>query len=271
MKKIDTTQIVDPTSQQPFTGKSLKFIQDANLEVIAAAMLAQIGSSYSATTVYVLSGLTISANVIANGYVFYGGEIYTIIGADTTAYADVPVIKFQQPYDSTIDPIMFSDGVNKYVHELPQFYIDNGVSGSTAYGDYADVVFIKNRETTVVKPSAFNGTAGYLKITGSEFTGPNHKYNVKVVFECDVRVPKATDGKIAYAVNVTNDTTAGNYTETRSLAMNDTYGGTTRTFPFTFTTYITGIAAGNVLSIRGLNGQTDVHVIENIQITYELY
>ncbi len=167
---------------------------------------------------------------------------------------------------------MFSDGVNKYVHQYRQLYISDAVSG-TGLADYANVVFINNnkKDITVVKPGAFSGTAGFLKITGSEFTGPNRKYNVRVTFECDVRVPKATDGKIGYAVNVTNDTTAGNYTETRGLAMNDTYAGTTRTFPFVFTTYITAIAAGNVLSIRGNNTQTDVHVIENMRITYELY
>lgn len=173
MKKIDTSQIVDPTSQQPFTGKSLKFLQDAIIEVVGANSKAIIGKDYSSSVVYVLSGCEKVGTVISGGYIFYNGEVYIMNGANTAAYANVPVIKFQQPYDSSIDPVFFSDGVNKYVHELPQFYIDDGVSGSTAYGDYSAVIFVnRNKITQIAGTNTATAGAGLTTVTNTAYTSP---------------------------------------------------------------------------------------------------
>lgn len=272
MKKIDTTQIVDPTSQQPFTGKSLNFLQESILEVMGAAIKAKIGKNYSATTLYVLDRCKKTAAVIDNGYVFYGGEIFTFIGADTTAYANVPVIKFQQPYDSAIDPVLFSDGVNKYVHELPQLYVDNGVSGSTSYGDYDSIVFVNGAYDTLVTPADINVPAGLLKIVGSEWTSPvGVKCNVKVTVECTAEVAWATNGRLGMALNVTDDTTAGNYATMGFVGDNtDSSSGKTRSQMLTCTWYITALAAGHTLSIRSWNTQADDHALKNIKINYEI-
>lgn len=272
MRKIDTTKIVDPTSQQPFTGKSLNFLQESMLEVMGAAIKAKIGKNYSATTLYVLDRCKKTAAVIDNGYVFYGGEIFSFIGADTTAFANVPVISFQQPYDTTIDPIMFSDGVNKYVHELPQFYISDGTSGSTAYGDYDSIVFVNGAYDTLVSPADITIPSGLLKITGSEWTSPvGVKCNVKVTVECTAEVVWATNGRLGMTLNVTNDTAATNYATMGFVQdTTDSSAGKTRSQMMKCTWYITALAAGQTLSIRANNGQADNHSLKNIKINYEI-
>ena len=260
MKKIDTTQIVDPTSQQPFTGKSLAFIQQANLEVIGALTKAYLGTDYSATQVYVIERCRKVGNVINNGYIFYGGEIFTFIGADTTAYANVPVIKFQKPYDSAIDPVLFSDGVNKYVHELPQFYIDDGVSGSTSYGDYDDVIFSGKNPTTYYTPAGGNFGA-----MGVQWTGPLHTYNVEIYIEADVSVTYITDGRLGATFTIKNLLTAGFYPAFCAVLDNtNTSVGKTRTQRMCATWRKTAIAGGTNLEPWVSTGQADQHTFGNV-------
>ena len=81
MQKIDTTQIVDPTSLQPFTGRSLEFLQDS-LDIdkagIIKAFITQTVGSYSLTVPYVISGCVVSdsGKDVTAGEIFYGGKFY---------------------------------------------------------------------------------------------------------------------------------------------------------------------------------------------------
>lgn len=79
MKNINITNIVDPTSLQPFTGNSLKFLQDASSEARAGmikAFITQNLGSYSLTVPYVISGCVVSdsGKDVTDGEIFYGGE-----------------------------------------------------------------------------------------------------------------------------------------------------------------------------------------------------
>lgn len=271
MNKIDTTQIVDPTSQQPFTGKSLTFLQDATFDALNALARGVVGGqNYSTSVVYALNGLTISASVIANGYVFYNGEVYFVVGANTTAYVNVPVLIAYNPIDAAYDPIMFSDGVNKNVHNIRYLQIADQLTG-TGITDYSQLSFVVNRYETVLTPTGVSVATGHLKLVGSDFTGPNHKYNVKVRIEGDVRVPFVTDGKINWETNVTNETTAANYATDGSTVESVAIASGSRTIRYVATRYITGLAAGTALSIRQRNQAADAHVFEKIVLTYELY
>lgn len=271
MNKIDTSQIVDPTSQQPFTGKSLTFLQDATFDSLNALARGIVGGqNYSTSVVYSLNGLTISASVIANGYVFYNGEVYFVVGANTTAYVNVPVLIAYNPIDAAYDPIMFSDGVNKNVHNIRYLQIADQLTG-TGITDYSQLSFVVNRYETVLTPTGVTVAAGYLKLVGSDFTGPNHKYNVKVRIEADVSCTYATDGKIIFYTNVTNETTAGNYATDGTMRLDDAIASGTRTIRYVATRYLTGLAAATALSIRMYNAATDNASFGNIVLTYELY
>lgn len=57
MNRINTSFIVDPNIQQPFTGRSLKFLQDSVENQLAYALIGLIGESYSAAIPYALYGV----------------------------------------------------------------------------------------------------------------------------------------------------------------------------------------------------------------------
>lgn len=270
MRKIDTTQIIDPTSQQPFTGKSLKFIQDASIEAIGASVIGLIGANYSATTVYVLSGCTITSSVISNGYVFYGGEVYTFIGADTSAYADTAVVKFQQPYDTSIDPVMFSDGVNKYIHELPQFYIADDVSGSSAYGDYADVVFV-NRNSNASITCTSTSTTTTAQVTGSSWTTPARITNFKISVTGRATVTSHASGATGAVLKIRNVTAATTLAQ-NAASLGATIGaGQAHSFPISIIFIARDIAASSNIDLRieSDNALAAAVTIDNCYLTYE--
>lgn len=140
MNNIDTLQIVDPTVQQPFLGKSLKFLQDANLEAFNNAVITFIdasGRTYDPTKVYILWGCVVTGVTVGPGTctmtagaIFYNGEIYTVqstsgsVGAGFTVYSQVIVLT------GTPDPVNFSDGSYKNVHNVRQFILQNMTTGS---------------------------------------------------------------------------------------------------------------------------------------------
>ena len=120
MKKIDISQIVSPSSKQPFTANSLKFKQDYDAENYAALVKSLIISnigSYSLTTPYVISGCVLSGTYnITAGEIFYGGNFYNVT-AFSSSVNPIRLI-LTKTYDATADPLTFTDGVVKNVHEI---------------------------------------------------------------------------------------------------------------------------------------------------------
>lgn len=145
MNRIITTDISDPTIQQPFTGNSLDFIQDANKEVALANALKMIGDSYDNTKAYVLQGVyAYGTNQYKEGYILYGGEIYYTAGkASTTAFTNIPVMTITITNDVTADPITFSDGVSRNAHNVRRLVLSDAVSGSGDF-DLADAIYLQD-------------------------------------------------------------------------------------------------------------------------------
>lgn len=129
MKKIDISQIVSPTSKQPFTANSLKFKQDydsENYSALVKALITQNIGSYSLTTPYVISGCVLSGTYnITAGEIFYGGNFYNVT-AKTSSVNPIRLI-LTKTYDATADPLTFTDGVTKNVHEI-YTYVSTDVS-----------------------------------------------------------------------------------------------------------------------------------------------
>jgi hypothetical protein len=269
MKLIDTGQIVDPTSQQPFTGKSLDFLQQSMTEITAAMAYALIGANYSASTIYVLSGCAISAGVIGNGYVFWNGQVYTMIGANTAGYADVPVIDLQLSYDLTIDPVTFSDGVNKYIHEINLMYVRDDVSGSGT-ADYADVVFVNRNSNTSVTCTS-TSTTGSVQVTGSAWTTPARITNFKITVTARVSVTTHASAGVEAVLKIRNVTTATTLSQNGCAVGSSIPAGYLYSFPLSVVFIARDIAASTSMELRleSSNALAPAVVVDNCYLTYE--
>lgn len=124
MKKISIDQIISVTKKQPFTARSLEFLQNALDEdkaAIVKAMITQNLGSYSLTTGYIISGCVLSNSDkdITVGEIFYGGKFYeTTAVSGTTNPACLVLTKTQ---DATADSITFTNGDIGNVHDIYKF------------------------------------------------------------------------------------------------------------------------------------------------------
>jgi hypothetical protein len=144
MKTILTTSISDPNIQQPFTGKSLTFLQDNLADVADGISKFLVGDrNYTTSDFYVVSGLrdtgTPPVYAIAEGWIFYNGELYYCSGYAGNPANDV-IGTITTTYDATIDPVTFTDGVARSVHQVKTIVLSDGVLGSGDI-DYVDLIF----------------------------------------------------------------------------------------------------------------------------------
>jgi hypothetical protein len=143
MKRIDTSAVTASTGF-PVKSGSLQHIQAAYGEAIAESVKSLIGLGYDPTKVYVLSGLINSgAGLVYNitaGSVFFNGEVYlvpafagTIVGP--SVLVGVITVSFFSAVNA--DPVEFTDGVPRNVHQIRQIILQSGLSGSGA-ANYVD-------------------------------------------------------------------------------------------------------------------------------------
>jgi hypothetical protein len=141
MKNINTSFVSDPSIQQPFTTKSLDFLQSASKQVIAVIcrnIIKNHGLTYSASVPYQLSGPMVSPIVPFNGdgTVFFNDEIYIL--QENTSGATYATIDTTP--DGTADPLLFSDLINRDVHDNRYLTFTNTLAGSLfAVADIVDV------------------------------------------------------------------------------------------------------------------------------------
>lgn len=144
MKIIDTSKAVDPNKQQPFSTRSLYFLQRAfqeNYKYIANAI---VGASYNENTPYVIDGCVLSnANKdITNGHIFYKGLVYTVHGMTGSTGTPIRFLETLTP-DATADPTTFSDGTVENVH-IDHDY--DALDSATVTYDFSatDLVYLSN-------------------------------------------------------------------------------------------------------------------------------
>lgn len=176
MKQIDTTQVVDPSTLQPFTVKSLQFLQDAKAEDdagIIQALITNIKGGYSLTVPYVISGCVLSDSNkdVTSGKIFYGGKFYEVTGVNgTTNVARFILTKTQ---DATADPLTFTDGTSKNVHDIYKYVATDVASG----GDFiaTDLSYLtsgKIKQNIDLATQSTSSTS-YADMTGLTYTTPN--------------------------------------------------------------------------------------------------
>ena len=164
MKKIDISQIVSPTSKQPFTANSLKFKQDYDVENYSAlvkALITQSTGSYSLTTPYVISGCVLSDSNkdVTAGEIFYGGNFYNVTALNGTT--NIVQFILTKTYDPTADPLTFTDGVVKNVHEIYTYVSTDAASG----GDFDATDLVNLYGTTTINTSTSAQTTIDFSIT----------------------------------------------------------------------------------------------------------
>ncbi len=144
MRKIKESEITS-TSEMYFKKGTWTHLQAAYTECFEAIMRREF-KNYSGTTPYVIYGCVNSGNttnyVISAGAIFYGGEIYLVdsatfsVGGGQTAVATITTTDFT----TDADPVTFSDGSPKYVHNIRKIVIAAGTSGGGTF-DYSAVSF----------------------------------------------------------------------------------------------------------------------------------
>lgn len=161
MNRIKTSDVLDPSIQQPFTARSLDFLQDSNKDMVKGIVLSLIGSIYDASKYYIISGLQgYGTNQISEGYVFFNGELYYCAGkTSTTAIANTLVLTIDTTtsINSPYDPVRFTDNIERAVHLLRRFVMTDAVSG-TGTVDYSSCINVNIRTFFSPTLKAYDGS-----------------------------------------------------------------------------------------------------------------
>lgn len=172
MKKIITSNVLDPSVLQPFTAQSLRFLQESKEDDVAALIKALVLSnlgSYSLTTPYVISGCVYDSTSlygVTAGEIFYGGKYYQTTAIANNTSTNIPRFVLTASQDATADPLTFSNSSVFNVHTIYKYVatdsatlgdfnatqlVDLYTGSSTKYTFYAERLTVRN-ETTGTPP-----------------------------------------------------------------------------------------------------------------------
>lgn len=215
MEEISISQITDPNKQQPFTGYSLQFLQNALRKDdagIIEALVTKIVGSYSLTVPYVITGcvVTDSGKDVTAGTLFYGGKFYETTSVNgTTNVARFIKTKSQ---DITADPITFSDSTTGNVHDIYKYVPTDVASG----GDFtsANLVYLNSSSSVIAQEIALatqtTTSTSYIDITGLTYTTPNdgitRKFKLTLKGYSDFASVSASTARIGGKFQIWNDT-----------------------------------------------------------------
>jgi hypothetical protein len=142
MRKLSTSSVTNTTAM-PIKAGTLEHLQLAYQEVANALARNAIGRPTDTTRAYILfgcinSGTAGSMNVSA-GAVYYAGEIY-LVDAFTLTVTQAAVAAIATTFFGTnADPVTFTDGVARNVHEIRKITFSNAASGSGLF-DFNNMV-----------------------------------------------------------------------------------------------------------------------------------
>lgn len=136
MKKIITSDILDPNIAQPFTGKSLTFLQDGLQNAIAnVAGSINNGTPLSPLILWGCVQTDIgSGNFSCSaGAIMYLSEIYVVdVVASVATTATTSIFNRVITNDPTADPLIFTDAVSRNVHKIRKAaYVDTASATDT--------------------------------------------------------------------------------------------------------------------------------------------
>ena len=253
MKNIDITQVVSPTSKQPFTANSLKFLQDYNAENFAAivkAFITQSIGSYSLTVPYVISGcvITDSNKDVTAGEIFYGGKFFTTTAVNgSTNVAQFVLTKTQ---DATADPLIFTDGGSKSVHDIYTYVAtDTATPGDFDATNLVDIFNAWSTWTPTLTCRDSGGSpvgGGFTATTTvARYKYQNSTLDIELEFLSIVTLSNSNSLEISLPITIpTGQVAAGN-------CIIEYYDGTSR-YLSVVTCKLTSAGAGDPLCIKRL-------------------
>jgi hypothetical protein len=183
MKKIITSNVVDPSILQPFTAQSLRFLQESKEDDVAAIIKALVISnlgSYSLGTPYVISGCVVSdsGKDVTAGEIFYGGKYYQTTAVNGTTNVARFILTASQ--DATADPLTFSNSSVFNVHTIYKYIpTDVATGGDFTSANLVDLYTGSTNKFTFYaeRLTARNETTGTPPIDAAAqiftFTTPN--------------------------------------------------------------------------------------------------
>ncbi len=215
MEVISISQILDPNKQQPFTGLSLEFLQNALRKDdagIIETLVTKIVGSYSLTVPYVISGcvVTDSNKDVTAGKIFYGGKFYETTSVN--GITNVARFILTKTQDTTADPITFSNGSTGSVHDIYKYVPTDVASG----GDFTatDLVYLAStssviaEQITLATQTTSSGT--YVDMTGLTYTTPNdgltRKYKLTLKGDAELSAVSGTTSTAGGRFQIYNDT-----------------------------------------------------------------
>jgi hypothetical protein len=146
--KILNISDISSSNAMPIKSGTLQFLQDAHKETIAG-LVTNILPNPITGTVYILSGCvnsgTGSVYNISAGVIYYNGEIFNFDGISFTltglekAYARIETTQ----YITNADPVQFTDGVNRNVHNIRKFVVENTIT-SSGLPEFKDFVMMNH-------------------------------------------------------------------------------------------------------------------------------
>jgi len=158
MKTLDVTPISD-SAQFKFKKGTLKFLQDASKEALAAIMHALI-EQYDNDAIYIIYGCVKTGSgpgyYYSAGAVFYQGEIYEVDAAtvvETNGNVAIFIPETTQ-YTTDADPVIFSDSSIQNIHDIRKLKIVAGFYTTPGFIDYySEVRYLILKQIGVEKPN----------------------------------------------------------------------------------------------------------------------
>ena len=211
--KILNTSNISSSNAMPIKAGTLQFLQDAHKETIAG-LITNLIPTPDPNTIYILSGCKNSTvapiHTISAGVLYYNGEIFNFDGAFFNliglqkAYARIATTQFV----TNADPVQFTDGVNRNVHNIRKIVVENTIT-SSGLPEFKDFVLVNNwlkgDTKEVVCDSTylttnFDGTglgrlerAGWAIMNGNNNT-PNDNGKVVIAYGSSYTTLEATGG-----------------------------------------------------------------------------
>ena len=145
MKKLDTSSVAGTTGL-PIKSGTLQHLQAAYIEDFQDIIKGILGLDIASSTPYVLQGCIRSSSTstfsVTAGIIYYQGEIFRVPATASHTYSGVPVVTLTTAFftAANADPVLFTDLVNRSVHQIRTMVISDGTSGTTTF-DYADLNF----------------------------------------------------------------------------------------------------------------------------------
>lgn len=240
MKVLNISDI-SSSNAMPIKSGTLQFLQDAHKETISGLITNLIPTPVP-NTIYILSGCNNSTiapiHTLSAGVLYYNGEIFNFDGATFTltglqkAYARIETTQ----YLTNADPVQFTDGVNRNVHNIRKIVIENTIT-SSGLPEFKDFVLVNNWlkgdtkevvcDSTYLSTN-FDGTglgrlerAGWAIMNGNNGT-PNDNGRVVIAYGTDYTTLGATGGsKDAVVVEHSHGFRSDNYEIADGLKFGD--------------------------------------------------